>query len=52
MNSFPFEFTFLDGPALGRFLDVLSVIAGDPVRWTRQDVPGLADDQRGCTNVE
>ena len=25
MNDFPFEFTFLEGPALGRYLDVLSV---------------------------
>ena len=25
MNQFPFEFTFLDGPALKRYLDVLSV---------------------------
>jgi len=25
MNKFPFEFTFLDGPAIGRFLDVASV---------------------------
>ena len=51
MNQFPFEFTWLDGPALKRYLDVLSV--SKEMLSVSRDAPFLVSlsVKNGTTNV-